>query len=126
MSNYSINILPKQSEGGVAYCESENLNLLTFPPFSLPNPTGKSSLNELFHCWTNEALKESKSNQIPNQFNRFCKQEYYHMSDFSLMIYFRIEWFDTILAAVTVGYSQHGTMNVGQKKKKTGLRDRMW
>ncbi len=60
MSNYSINILPKQSKCCVAYCKSENFNLLTFPPFSLPNPTGKSSLNELFHCWTNEALKEFK------------------------------------------------------------------
>ncbi len=88
MSNYSINILPKQSKCCVAYCKSENFNLLTFPPFSLPNPTGKSSLNEQFHCWTNEALKEFK---FKSQFNSFCKQEYYHMSDFSLMIYFRIE-----------------------------------
>lgn len=34
------------------------------------------------------------------------------------MVYFRIEWFDTILAAVTVGYSQHGTIKVGQKKDR--------
>ncbi len=40
------------------------------------------------------------------------------MSDFNLMIYFRIERFDTILAAVTVGYSQHGTIKVGQNKKR--------